>query len=266
MTTQTDTVLTQDLGNTRTRSRGWCLTLNNWKQDEYDALKKYADTLTHYIIGKEKGVRKTDHLQVYLYNKNAISFDSVKKIVPRAHIEKAKGSISDNLKYCSKDNDYITNIPMEEKLIDPLEGKTLYKWQEDLITILNGESYNRKLYWYWERNGNIGKTSFVKSWIINNPDVSICLSGKGADIKSGVATHIQKKKRLKYAFFHYTRSIEEFVSYDAMESVKDGMFFSGKYESSMVVFNQPHVIVFANFPPNETRCSVDRWISVEITP
>jgi hypothetical protein len=39
-----------------------------------------------------------------------------------------------------------------------------------------------------------------------------------------------------------------------------------KYENSMVVFNQPHVIVFANFPHNETSCSVDRWISVEITP
>lgn len=261
----TDTVLTQDLGNTRTRSRGWCLTLNNWKQDEYDALKKYADTLTHYIIGKEIGTQCVPHLQVYLYNKNAISFDSIKKIVPRAHIEKAKGKISDNLKYCSKDNDYITNIPMEVQLKDPLEGKTLYSWQENLITILNGEINDRVIYWYWEPTGNIGKTSFVKSWCINNPN-SIMLSGKANDIKAGVSSHIQGKKDLKVAFFHYTRSNEEFVSYEALEAIKDGIFYSGKYESSMCIYNTPHVVVFANFEPNMYKLSKDRWIIVEITP
>lgn len=265
MSTQTDTVLTQDLGNTRTRSRGWCLTLNNWKQDEYDTLKKYADTLTHYIIGKEVGENETPHLQIYLYNKNAISFDSIKKIVPRAHIEKAKGKISDNLKYCSKDNNYITNIPEAKKLKDPLEGKTLYKWQQDIITILNGEVDERVIYWYWEPTGCVGKTSFVRSWCLKHPN-TIMLSGKANDIKAGVSFHIKLKKELDVAFFHFTRSNEEFVSYEALEAVKDGIFFSGKYESSMVQFDPPHIIVFANFEPNYDKLSKDRWVIVEITP
>lgn len=262
----TDTVLTQDLGNTNSRSRGWCLTLNNWKQDEYDTIKKWCDTVTHYILGKEVGESETPHLQIYIYNKNALHFNSIKKIAPRAHIEKAKGSIADNLKYCSKDGNYITNIPQEVKLIDPLEGKTLYKWQEELIEILNKpRGLNRDLYWYFERTGNVGKTSFVKSWIINHRNDSICLGGKGADIRAGVASFVKKNKDLAVAFFHYTRSIEGFVSYTAMEEVKDGMFFSGKYESDMCVFNQPHVVVFANFAPKtDGTMSEDRWIIREL--
>lgn len=265
MTNKNGTVLAQDLGNTKSKSRGWCITLNNWNQDEYNSILEWCGTLTQYILGKEVGENGTPHLQIYVYNKNAISFNSVKKAIPRGHIEKAKGTLADNLKYCSKDNNYITNIKSEPVLKDPLEGKTLYKWQENLLTILKGEINDRVIYWYWEENGNLGKTSFVKSWVINNKN-SICLSGRASDIKAGVVTHIEKNKELNVAFFHFTRSNEEFVSYEALEAIKDGMFFSGKYESSMCVYNTPHVVVFANFAPNEYKLSKDRWIIVNITP
>ena len=44
-----------------------------------------------------------------------------------------------------------------------------------------------------------------------------------------------------------------------MEAIKNGCFFSGKYESGMVRFNSPHILVFANEPPERTKLSQDRW-------
>lgn len=33
----------------------------------------------------------------------------------------------------------------------------------------------------------------------------------------------------------------EHISYTGIEEVKDGAFFSGKYESGMIVMNYPHI-------------------------
>jgi hypothetical protein len=38
------------------------------------------------------------------------------------------------------------------------------------------------------------------------------------------------------------RTAENFVNYGVLEQVKNGLFFSSKYESEMAVFNPPHVI------------------------
>lgn len=55
------------------------------------------------------------------------------------------------------------------------------------------------------------------------------------------------------------RCNENKVSYQAIEDLKNGMLFSTKYESAMCVFDAPHVLVFANFPPERAKLSADRW-------
>lgn len=54
-------------------------------------------------------------------------------------------------------------------------------------------------------------------------------------------------------------------SYKALEALKNGIFFSGKYESGMVnSYGSPHVFVFANFEPEWEYFSQDRWKVYEI--
>ena len=51
----------------------------------------------------------------------------------------------------------------------------------------------------------------------------------------------------------------DYLSYTGIEEVKNGCFFSQKYESAMVVMPYPTIIVFANEEPCYGKMSQDRW-------
>lgn len=91
---------------------------------------------------------------------------------------------------------------------------------------------------------------------------AIYVNGKGTDIKAAIC---EMKEPPDIVIFGYPRSTEDYISYGALEEIKDGIFFSGKYESRMKIFNPPHVYVFANFRPNEDEMSKDRWIIKNIS-
>ncbi len=38
------------------------------------------------------------------------------------------------------------------------------------------------------------------------------------------------------------------------------VFFSSKYESGMCLGNCPHLLIFANFKPDLSNMSLDRWV------
>jgi len=53
--------------------------------------------------------------------------------------------------------------------------------------------------------------------------------------------------------------MEEYISYGAMEKIKNGFYMSSKYESKPIIRNCPHIICFANFEPDYDKLSQDRW-------
>lgn len=77
------------------------------------------------VVGKEQGEQGTKHLQGYLYYDNARSFASVKKLIPKAHIEAAKGSPAQNKEYCTKEGDFfeLGDMPTQGKRTDLNEIK-----------------------------------------------------------------------------------------------------------------------------------------------
>lgn len=233
----------------------WCFTLNNYTLEEMETLETLFRSNGNFIFGKEVGEQGTPHLQGY------VEFD--KKVRPiefvgnkRISWRKSKGTKEQNITYCSKENNFITNFILPEKLKDPLANIELYNWQKDILNIIKTEPDSRKIYWFYDSKGNIGKTSLAKHICINNKNC-IFLGGKAGDIKSAIADMPIKPK---ICIFGFPRSLENFVSYQALEEVKDGIFFSGKYESSMCLFNPPHVICFANFAPDKDKLSMDRWV------
>lgn len=82
------------------KSRGFTFTLNNYTVDD---IKMITEFKCQYIFQEETGESGTKHLQGMLYFTNAVSFNTVKTMLPRAHIEKMKSKIA-SIKYCSKED------------------------------------------------------------------------------------------------------------------------------------------------------------------
>lgn len=127
--------------------RRWCLTLNNWTHSEYSKIHDYMTTKTFWIIGKEVGEKNnTPHLQMYLENKSAIKFTTLKNLNNRLHIEAAKGTRKQNYIYCSKENNFITNIKEED-----LEDNKLTKKEKkdiELKEFTKDFEYHKKFHNY----------------------------------------------------------------------------------------------------------------------
>jgi len=52
--------------------------------------------------------------------------------------------------------------------------------------------------------------------------------------------------------------------YTTIENFKNGMYLSTKYESKQRYFKVPHIIVMANFKPDLSKLSNDRWDILEL--
>jgi hypothetical protein len=60
----------------------------------------------YLVVGQERGSEGTPHLQCYVVFKKPVGFNSLKGMIPRAHIEVAKGTSEENRKYCMKEDNY----------------------------------------------------------------------------------------------------------------------------------------------------------------
>jgi len=106
------------------QSTRWCFTLNNFTPDEYANIKKLE--CKYSVIGKEVGDHGgTPHLQGFIIFKKKLSLSGVKKLLPRAHLEVAKGTSVQAADYCKKDGDYdeMGEVPSQGKRTD-LEAAT----------------------------------------------------------------------------------------------------------------------------------------------
>jgi len=86
-----------------TRHRHWCITVNNWSQDEYSLalLAPYR----YIIIGRERSENNTPHLQINLELKSPTSLESLKKkYFPRGHLELRRGTREQARDYCKKEH------------------------------------------------------------------------------------------------------------------------------------------------------------------
>lgn len=81
-------------------TRAFCYTLNNYTPEEYANCQ--AIDCRYHVIGKEVGESQTPHLQGYIYFNNPIRATALKKKIPRAHIEIAKGNPKQASDYCKK--------------------------------------------------------------------------------------------------------------------------------------------------------------------
>lgn len=242
-------------------SKKWCFTFNNYKENEIDELIKVLAPISDlYYFCKEVGDSGTPHLQGFVEFTNKQRPMEVCKFTNKIHWEKMKGSIEENLEYCRKtDGEFFTNMKFPRILEDPLKNKKYYDWQQKIIDVIEGPpANNRDVHWFWEKIGNVGKSMFCKHLLIKYDDVAL-VSGKGADIKYNLISQL-KKREINVVLIDIPRVNKDYISYAAIEEIKNGMIVNTKYESETTLFNFPHVFIFANQAPELGHLSEDKLI------
>jgi len=262
---QPDTDRHGPVGNTKqpVRCRAWVFTLNNYTEE--DIQKITGTECLRFVFQEEIGEQGTKHLQGFIEHKNPRTMSAMKKLLERAHWEKCN-NIKASIAYCQKPetrNGRVFRKGVPAPIEDPLAGTEPYNWQREILDLIETKPDSRTIHWYWDATGNKGKTTLAKHICLKHPN-AIYLSGASKDIKAGVASAVKDGHPPTICIFDLCRTNENYVSYQGIEEVKNGIFFSTKYESSMVMFNCPHVIIFANFPPDASALSADRWNIKEI--
>lgn len=256
----TDTILAPATAKKKVspQHRRWCWTENNPDVDKVDTLLSILDSQAKcYVFSLERGDNGTPHFQGYVEFKNGRTLEGVKKLVsPRAHLEIAKGDAAANYVYCTKGP---IAGPWIKGLSPPVTSDIIEfrPWQQQVWDKYRGVPEKRKIHWLWESTGNTGKTSLAKHMCLQGDTIYVC--GKAADVKCAIAKWVGDHKPLRAIVWDLPRTAQGYVSYAGLEEVKNGIFFNGKYESGMVLYNTCHVFVFANFEPDTNALSADRW-------
>lgn len=237
----------------------WFFTLNNYTYDNIINLHEKFQVLTEWFIFQEEiGESGTEHLQgtIKLKSKGR-PFELFPDI--QIHWEKTN-SVKNAIEYCSKEksrNGKIYTNLMLPKPLKLLDEASLYPWQKEILDLCLTEPDDRTIHWFWSLKGCNGKTTLAK--LLCARYGALCISGKGTDCKHGIVSYIEQKKTAPIIIIMNIARCTEHISYEAIENVKDGLFFSGKYESTMCIFNNPHVIIFANQPPCGSKMTDDKW-------
>lgn len=246
-------------------SKNWFFTFNNYQKDDIDILEnKFKEECKWYVFQEETGANGTKHLQgtIELKNKGRpIETFGYKEI----HWEKTR-KVSSAIDYCNKldtrSGEIRTNIDLPRQP-NILKYEQLYDWQKEIADICNTIPDDRTIYWFWEEKGCTGKTEMAK-YIVHNYR-AICVSGKADNCKFAVIQYEKTKSRYPdIIIWDVPRSNIDYISYQSIEELKNGLFFCGKYESCQVLMANPHIFVFANCPPVLSKLSEDRWKVVEL--
>ncbi len=245
------------------KSKGWFLTWNSYTSTSIDVLIGLGSI--KYMVQEEKGKQTgTKHLQgVLLFNKE-VKLSWLCKECPGVTWEVAR-NLAACINYCSKVDTRNGTLwskgfkAMAMKVHDPLNGKILYNYQKRVIEICKVQCKQdcRKIYWLWAETGNIGKSALCKHLVLKYS--AVCIGGTWKDAYYAITQLLAKNIQPKIILFDLCRDMGNKISYTAIEGIKNGMFFSPKYESIMAVYNIPHIFIFANQEPEHWRLSKDRW-------
>ncbi len=227
-----------------------------------------------FIFGQEVGESGTPHLQGCVHFEAKQRFTAVKKMLSKkVRWSKMIKTWPVNVRYCTKEakgdwGKLHGNIPEASRFAPGekacMEGQfanvSWRPWQQNVIDICNAEPDARKIYWFWEPDGGCGK-SFLAKWLAINYRCVVG-TGKRGDIFHQVTKMMDANAEHwpRLVLFDIPRCSKDFVSWSAIEALKNGCVISTKYEGGEWYFPPPQVICFANEEPQYEKMSADRWV------
>lgn len=210
----------------------------------------YWEIGTRRSMGR-KGAR-TDHEDVKALIKQGKTYQEI---------------VDTNFEYAAKYSKFIKEQIMVQRmtagkssLLAEFEGVSWKPWQQDILDTIQQVPDRRKIQWIWESKGHIGK-SWLAKYISLTEDALLLESGKKMDM-----AYIFAQKPTKIVLIDLSRTTapvdgKDYLAgvYSICENLKNGVLMSTKYECMSIQFAVPHVIVFANWEPDYTKWSKDRY-------
>lgn len=177
------------------KARGYVFTINNPTEEDKVSVTELGEISRYIIVGQETGDEGTPHYQGYVFFPNPLSFMSVKKKLPRVHIEVAGGTPEQNKVYCSKQNNILLEkgtCPVQgkrsdvQRVVEELQNganlRSIVQAPKSLQSVKMAEvwlKYNEKardwkpeVRWYHGETG-AGKSKTAREWL--GDDVYTCL-------------------------------------------------------------------------------------------
>lgn len=247
------------------KKRSFVFTINNPKLDPEELIGVLKnESAVACVFNKEVGENGTPHYQGWVRFKNARLYGGLCTLLS-GWVRPCRNDVGSR-RYCSKPRSRVAGpfgfgCDEAKEAINVIEEKDFYQWEKDLLAKLDGPAHDREIIWRWSVEGNVGKSAFCK-WLCVKRGAYL-FNGKAADIKAALADMQEAGKSIpRILIWDIPRTMENFMSYQALEEVKNGAFFSGKFHGQMVLCNARHVVVFANFEPDMGKLSQDRWSDV----
>jgi len=277
----------------------WVFTYNNYTPKGELQLQE-CELFKYIIYGHEVApTTGTPHLQGYFQLLKKKSHTFLKKHLPAMYFAKEISNYQCNNKYCSKDatDIYIRGTPtingtntasLYKMIIDcktwqdvlqlsgierrmsfardvfinkpiiPQEGVILRPWQQKVVKLLTEtKPDDRHIYVVYDKKGGKGKT-FISKYLYTNYGAYYISPSKSADL-------LYAYNGQDYIIYDIPRSCDEdYVNWGAIEKLKDGIFFSGKFASGTKYRNKNcHILIFTNNPIPKDKFSDDRIIYIE---
>ena len=134
----------------------------------------------------------------------------------------------------------------------------LRPWQEALLERVTQPADDRTINWVYDPQGAAGKSTLAKVLCANHN--AVLLAGKKDDM-----FHAYDGEKIIIVDIPRSQK-DEHINYGAIEKLKDGHYFSGKYESKQVLRPYPvHVIVFSNHEPTANQWTSDRVNLIQLS-
>lgn len=269
------------------RGQRFVLDIHGGRPEDFARLTSFFDTsvVRAAVVAKEFGRNKVHpHWQVYFeLAKETLKVRTLLRDVLRHegfHVETARASKESNVAYV-----YAVDKPHEAGFVEyvknvavPLRYQpekasfwrsiVLRPFQQRLLEIATSPGDRRSIYWIYEESGNTGKTILAEYLHIFHG--AVITGGTTTDMKHAIARWSEIVGADPTIIIVDLARSDTFSrdSAKAIESIKNGLFFDGKYESAMAhAFLKPHVFVFSNSSPAAFRgyFSSDRWSVFRIT-
>jgi len=212
------------------------------KSGRYDLVGNFSREMNGENTGNAPGPRPASVPHVI-----AGLLDS--ELSPQVSVSK---EYADRHAFYDKAVNLVSNLKVRNKLFDQWKEFKLRMWQFEVLELALAQN-DRKILWVTDPDGNHGKSYLARY-------MNILYGFQWLDgIVSTRDFAPMVDRNLKGVVFDVCRANEKKFDFSTLESIKNGFIVSGKYGGQSIWLESKPVVVFANYTPDKSLLSRDRW-------